>query len=133
MIIKGTSSAIQAVAAIRDRDAGCPRPYSLLLAGKWRNVCPRCSTPIKPPWTCSKCGWRHANGVPKDARYQMGLRVADVVTDDAGEASTDVDESMIEKIRAAKGKPSAKRTKKRKGDGIRQVETKAIITHRGDS
>ena len=106
--IKGTPAAVHSAAAIRDRDAGCPHVYSILLAGEWRNVCPACHEPIAPPWTCSSCGWEHADGVPQNARFQMGLRVADVVVDDAGVASTEVSDAFAEKVKKAKLKPPKK-------------------------
>lgn len=111
--IKGTPVAVEAVAAIRDKDAGCPQPYSLLIAGVWRNVCPRCHEPITPPWTCPKCGWTHADGAV-GARYQMGLRVADVTVDDKGVASTPVSEDMATAITEAKAKPAASQSKDEK-------------------
>lgn len=46
-----------------DDENGLPSPYSILINGKWLNVCGRCETPIgPPPWRCKACGWTPADG-----------------------------------------------------------------------
>jgi len=118
-MITGTKSAVEAVADIRDDAAGLPLPYSIKINGKRTNVCPRCHTPIAPPWTCSECGWTRADGTAK-ARRQMCVSLASVVeqTDEKGKQTgvyeTSVGEELKAAIATAKAKPSTEQSKDEK-------------------
>lgn len=55
---KATAQAIQAA---ESKDSHLPSPPSILLNGKWTNVCPRCHAPSTPyPWRCTVCPWTAA-------------------------------------------------------------------------
>jgi len=108
--VKGTLEDVEKVAAIRDRGAGKPSPYSIPIANVLTNVCPRCETPLGPaPWDCPACSWTHADGAA-GAQRQMSLRMADIVVIE-GVAETEITEEMVAEIEAAKLKPGAEHTK----------------------
>lgn len=118
-MITGTKSAVAAVAAIRDRNAGLPLPYSIKIDGVRTNVCPLCHEPIAPPWTCKLCGWGPAKG-SKGAKRQM-CTTLDSVREQVDEKDvgtgvyeTDVGEELEASITEAKAKPAASQSKDEK-------------------
>jgi hypothetical protein len=99
---KATARAIQAAEA---KDNRLPSPPSILINGKWTNVCPRCHSPSTTyPWRCTVCPWTAATD-PRGCCTQ----VHDVTPDpkDSKLASYPVTVAEIEAAKAAT-KPTEK-------------------------
>jgi hypothetical protein len=99
---KATARAIQAAEA---KDNRLPSPPSILINGKWTNVCPRCHSPSTTyPWRCTVCPWTAAT----DPRGCC-TAIHDVVPDskDPTKASYPVTVAEIEAATAAT-KPTEK-------------------------
>ena len=116
--ITGTREAVEAVAAIRDKEAGLPSPYSL---GKPPvNVCPECEAPLTPPpYRCKACGWDESRGYAKAkrcvARYVDDVRpILDKDAKPTGTYETAITQDMADEIEAAAKKEKGKRTEREK-------------------
>lgn len=56
-----TKKDIEELAAIDCKAQRVPSPSSMLIGGKYVNVCPKCHKPCSDyPWTCPACGWTAA-------------------------------------------------------------------------
>lgn len=101
--------------AIELHDADCeenrlPSPPSIVVCGKWTNVCPVCLTPCSEfPWEClsQDCEWTAATG----SNYRCCIEVDRVVEDEENKnkAHYPVKASAIVE---AKAKPPNERSRK---------------------
>lgn len=122
--VTGSKAAVEAVAAIRDRDAGLPSPYSF---GKPPvNRCPECEQPVTPPpYRCPACGWDESRGYAK-AKRCVARHVDHVREREDGTCETTVPAEMADEIKAAKSKQKGTRTERERVLAAVAAEAKPV-------